>query len=88
MGAVRTHKQKNERNAPIRFPSFVYRQDGYELSYEVAEIVPQAPGFVKCHQLTCPLPAWYNNEKEVGRMKLVTLGKQDTSEVLALFCRC
>ena len=25
-------KTKNERNAPIKFPSFVYRQDGHELS--------------------------------------------------------
>ena len=30
---------KNERNAPIRSPSFVYRQDGYELSYEVGVII-------------------------------------------------
>ena len=39
MGAARTHPIKNERIAPISIPSFVYRQDGHELSYEVSNII-------------------------------------------------
>lgn len=35
MGAVRTHKTKNERKNAHRIPSFVFRQDGYELSGEI-----------------------------------------------------
>ena len=46
VGAIRTHKTEDERTAPIRFPSFVYRQDGYELSYEDSKIVPQRAKFV------------------------------------------
>ena len=40
MGA-RTHpiKQQNGRRAPIKFPSFVYRQDGHELSYLISVII-------------------------------------------------
>ena len=34
---------KNERNAPTQFPSFVYRQDGHELSYEIAVIISNNP---------------------------------------------
>ena len=38
MGAVRTHNKKWARCAhPV--PSFVYRQDGYELSYEFGVII-------------------------------------------------
>ena len=49
MGAIRTHTTKNGRNAPINIenPSFVYRQDGYELSYSIGEIIPFDGGFVK-----------------------------------------
>ena len=46
MGADRTHPNKNERIAPIG-PSFVYRQDGYELSYKVEKSIPQAIRNVK-----------------------------------------
>ena len=38
MGAARTHNKKWARCArPV--PSFVYRQDGYELSYEFGDII-------------------------------------------------
>jgi len=35
----RNSHPKNERNAPIRIPSFVSRQDGCELSYEIEVII-------------------------------------------------
>jgi len=38
MDAVRTHKKMSAKR-PSGFPSFVYRQDGYELSYKVAPII-------------------------------------------------
>ena len=41
MGAARTHPTKNERKAPICFPSFVYRQDGHELSYEIKNSIAE-----------------------------------------------
>jgi hypothetical protein len=47
VSAVRAHKQKNRRIAPICFPSFVYRQDGHELSYKVISIIPQLKIHVK-----------------------------------------
>ena len=48
MGAERDCTQtKNERNAPIKFPSFVYRQDGHELSYLIVGIVSFGEVFVK-----------------------------------------
>jgi hypothetical protein len=31
--------QKKAHTAPIKFPSFVYRQDGHELSYLIAVII-------------------------------------------------
>jgi hypothetical protein len=46
MGAIRTHPIKNERTAPICSPSFVYRQDGYELSYSFYVIISAADLFV------------------------------------------
>jgi hypothetical protein len=39
MGAERTHPIKNERNCAHQFPSFVYRQDGHELSSSIACIL-------------------------------------------------
>ena len=45
MGAVAP--TKNERKAPItKVPSFVLRQDGCELSYEVGAIIAENPGDV------------------------------------------
>jgi hypothetical protein len=64
MGAVRTHKTKNERNAPIKFPSFVYRQDGHELSYELMNILPEIATVVKpLGWLTLAVETWYNQEE-------------------------
>ena len=41
-------KTKNERKAPIpEFPSFVYRQDGFELSYMIGCIIPPNAAPVK-----------------------------------------
>ena len=41
-------RQKNGRRTPIRkIPSFVYRQDGHELSYEVGGIIPVQGEIVK-----------------------------------------
>ena len=41
-------KTKNGRTTPIRkIPSFVYRQDGHELSYEVGGIITGLPEPVK-----------------------------------------
>ena len=45
MGAVAPIK--NGRKAPIKIPSFVFRQDGCELSYEVEAIIDPKPGNVK-----------------------------------------
>jgi len=61
MDAVRAHK-KNERKAPIRFPSFVYRQDGHEQSYKVFPIIRREIILVK------PQILGYNNHnlEEVG----------------------
>ena len=47
MGAVRTHNKKTGAKRPSGFPSFVYRQDGYELSYEVVCIILRNGIFVK-----------------------------------------
>jgi hypothetical protein len=40
-------KKQNGRKAPIQIPSFVYRQDGHELSYEVSAIIQQKASSVK-----------------------------------------
>ena len=45
MGAVAP--KENGRNAPIKIPSFVSRQDGCELSYEVGVIIAENWGDVK-----------------------------------------
>ena len=47
MGAVRTHPNKKQAQCAHQFPSFVYRQDGHELSYEITWIIQQKPLFVK-----------------------------------------
>jgi hypothetical protein len=47
MGAERTHPIKNERNCAHQFPSFVYRQDGHELSSSIARILSSFAGTVK-----------------------------------------
>jgi hypothetical protein len=43
---------KNERTCAHQDPSFVYRQDGYELSYEVRGIISCLAVFVKCERPT------------------------------------
>ena len=45
MGAVAP--KENGRKAPIKIPSFVFRQDGCELSYEVGVIIREKFVFVK-----------------------------------------
>ena len=40
-------KQKMSAKRPSKNPSFVYRQDGYELSYEIVRIIPWQKGKVK-----------------------------------------
>jgi len=46
MGAVRTHKKMSAMR-PSASPSFVYRQDGYELSYEIMAIIAKKATSVK-----------------------------------------
>ena len=46
MGAVRTQNKKQAQCAHL-LPSFVYRQDGYELSYKVRVIIAAKRRFVK-----------------------------------------
>jgi hypothetical protein len=49
MGAVRPRPKNKKRaqNAHLIIPSFVYRQDGYELSYEIEGIISQMDEVVK-----------------------------------------
>ena len=49
MGTIRTHNKKRAHCAhPV--PSFVYRQDGYELSYEFGDIILPETAIVKKKQ--------------------------------------
>ena len=58
MGGQTTHthnKENGREDAPIirntgkprENPSFVYRQDGYELSYAIVDMIPERKSFVK-----------------------------------------
>ena len=47
MGTVRAHNKKTGAKRPSGFPSFVYRQDGHELSYEIFLIIRRENTLVK-----------------------------------------
>ena len=55
MGSHHRPKQKMGAMRPPGFPSFVYRQDGYELSYKVGDIIPIFPSKVKRAEVYCTL---------------------------------
>ena len=44
---MRPSKEKMHAKASIFDPSFVYRQDGYELSYAIVDMIPERKSFVK-----------------------------------------
>lgn len=44
---MRPSKEKMHANTSIFDPSFVYRQDGYELSYAIVDMIPERKSFVK-----------------------------------------
>ena len=53
MDAVRAHKQKMRAKSAHQIPSFVYRQDGHELSYVIIAIIPPPAAVVKMEK-----PPW------------------------------
>ena len=46
MDAHKRPSKENMRKSHISNPSFIYRQDGYELSYEIAGVFYHAKGFL------------------------------------------
>ena len=52
MGAARTHNKTKRALCAHQSPSFVYRQDGYELSYKVRGIIQFPMPFVKSERPT------------------------------------
>ena len=50
MGATAPIPKKDGHTMPIQNPSFVYRQDGYELSYKISLIIAVYPRIVKALQ--------------------------------------
>ena len=60
MGAVRTHKQKmSAKCAHPKVPSFVYRQDGHELSYMIEIIILSSSLDVKFGKIPLTLRCKY-----------------------------